>query len=104
MNAEQFKKNPGVENLNTIMTPYFMANLAVKTAVISFTVSAFTQPFQAVLTQMQMPSNTVSGLNGGFFRGLYRGFLPYAVAGQKRGAVAELRSSLTAQWKRKNLK
>lgn len=68
-------------------TPYIIANLAAKTAAISFTVSTFTQPLQAVLTQVQMPAGS-PGLSGGLFRGLYRGFGSYAMAGQKRGAVA----------------
>ena len=80
----------GVKNnsLNSIATPYFLANLGVKTAVISFSVSALTQPFQAILTRLQLPSGAPSALSGGMFRGFYRGFVPYAIAGQKRGAVA----------------
>ncbi|KTC83793.1 hypothetical protein [Legionella brunensis] len=77
---------------------YTMANLSFKTAAISLSVSVFTQPFQAILTQLQHSSGT-SPFAGGFFRSiyrglgssivnLYRGFGPYAMAGQKRGAVA----------------
>lgn len=71
-----------------IITPYAAANLITKTAAISFSVSMCTQPFQAVLTQLQLQSGLPSSLSSGFFRGAYRGFLPYAIAGQKRGAVA----------------
>lgn len=86
---QEIPKKPSVENdISKFGTPYFFANLGFKTGVISFSVSALTQPFQALLTQIQVPTGTPSALSGGMFRGLYRGFLPYAVAGQKRGAVA----------------
>lgn len=75
----------GNQNLFSL-TPYSIANLAVKTAAISFTVSAATQPLQAMLTRLQI--NAPTGFNGGLFRGIYRGFFPYAIAGQKRGAVS----------------
>jgi hypothetical protein len=85
---QEVAKKPIENQLSYLRTPYFMSNLAFKTGVISFSVSALTQPFQAMLTHMQMPTGTPSALSGGLFRGVYRGFLPYAVAGQKRGAVA----------------
>jgi hypothetical protein len=69
-------------------TPYFLSNLALKTGVISFSVSALTQPFQSLLTNIQLSKEVPSALSGGFYRSMYRGFLPYAFAGQKRGAVA----------------
>lgn len=69
-------------------TPYFLSNLALKVGVISFSVSALTQPFQSLLTRIQLANEVPSAVSGGLFRGMYRGFLPYAVAGQKRGAVA----------------
>ncbi|HEN5563816.1 TPA: hypothetical protein U6323_002633 [Legionella pneumophila] len=84
---ERREKNGG--NSPYMLTPYEMANLVFKTGVISFTVSAGTQPFQFLLNKLQFSqSGTPSGLSGGLFRGMYRGFLPYAIAGQKRGAVA----------------
>ncbi|KTD20272.1 periplasmic ligand-binding sensor domain protein [Legionella lansingensis] len=79
--GEQFPKTP-----YSFMTPYTFANLAVKTGTISFSVSLLTQPFNFVLNRIQ--SGTPSAVSGGLFRGMYRGFLPYAIAGQKRGAVA----------------
>ncbi|KTD09134.1 periplasmic ligand-binding sensor domain protein [Legionella gratiana] len=79
--TENNSGNPGFSP-----TPYFLANLGVKTAAISFSVSALTQPFQALLTQLQM--NSLSGVSAGFYRSMYRGFIPYAIAGQKRGAVS----------------
>ena len=75
-------------DLSYATTPYVLANLGYKTAVISFAVSAITQPFQAMLTRIQFASHAPSSISSGLFRGAYRGFLPYAVAGQKRGAVA----------------
>ncbi|HGK7682662.1 TPA: hypothetical protein ACJ6XF_001196 [Legionella pneumophila] len=84
---ERREKNGG--NSPYTLTPYEMVNLVFKTGVISFTVSAGTQPFQFLLNKLQFSqSGTPSGLSGGLFRGMYRGFLPYAIAGQKRGAVA----------------
>nr|HAT8715061.1 hypothetical protein [Legionella jordanis] len=70
--------------------PYVFANLVFKTAAISFSVSAFTQPFQYMLTRMQLPgaSRADSAFKQGLFRSMYRGFGSYAIAGQKRGAVA----------------
>ncbi|RUR09803.1 hypothetical protein [Legionella sp. km772] len=79
------KKTPDTA-LTYASAPYIVSNLVAKTAGISFTVSLVTQPFQSLLTQLQMSGT--SAVSGGLFRGLYRGFLPYAVAGQKRGAVA----------------
>lgn len=71
-----------------LLTTEEIANLVFKTGVISFAVSAGTQPFQYLLNKLQFSqSGTPSGLSGGLFRGMYRGFLPYAIAGQKRGAV-----------------
>ncbi|KTD24671.1 MULTISPECIES: hypothetical protein [Legionella] len=67
-------------------TPYDVGNLTFKTMAISFCVSLVTQPFQIALTRLQQ-SKAESGLNKGTL-GLYRGFLTYAIAGQKRGAVA----------------
>ncbi|HAT6977427.1 TPA: hypothetical protein F8R96_09480 [Legionella pneumophila] len=84
---ERREKKSG--NASYVFTPYDMANLVFKTGVISFTVSAGTQPFQYLLNKLQFSqTGTPSGLSGGLFRGMYRGFLPYAIAGQKRGAVA----------------
>ncbi|KTD69982.1 periplasmic ligand-binding sensor domain protein [Legionella santicrucis] len=80
------ENNSGNQGLPFAPTPYFLANLGIKTAAISFSVSALTQPFQSMLTKLQM--NAPGGFNGGLFRGMYRGFLPYAIAGQKRGAVS----------------
>lgn len=84
----EIPKKPVGNEMSNFGTPYFLANLGFKTGVISFTVSAFTQPFQALLTHIQLPTGSPTALSGGIFRGLYRGFVPYAVAGQKRGAVA----------------
>lgn len=66
-------------------TPYWFANLGIKTFFTSLAVSTVTLPFNALLTHIQMP--TSSPLRNGF-RGLYSGFLPHAIAGQQRGAVA----------------
>lgn len=66
-------------------TPYWFANLGVKTFITSLGVSTVTLPFNAMLTHIQMP--TSSPLRNGF-RGLYSGFIPHAIAGQQRGAVA----------------
>ncbi|KTC91771.1 hypothetical protein [Legionella cincinnatiensis] len=80
------ENNSGNQGLSFSLTPYVLANLGVKTAAISFSVSTLTQPFQAMLTRLQV--NAPSGFNGGLFRSMYRGFVPYAIAGQKRGAVS----------------
>lgn len=78
--------SPRNKKSSYVITPYFLANLSVKTAVISFSVSVATQPLQALLTHFQI-SNGLSAIRGGFFRSLYRGFIPYAISGQKRGAL-----------------
>lgn len=88
MQEKTESKKAGETPVTFEITPYALANLAVKVAGISYTVSLATQPFQAVLTHFQMPSGTSTVFSNGLFRGLYRGMAPYAIAGQKRGAVA----------------
>ncbi|KTD20975.1 periplasmic ligand-binding sensor domain protein [Legionella lansingensis] len=78
--------NSGKKKPSFMLTPYDLTNLTFKTMVISFVVSATTQPFQIVLTRLQQQSSAPSSNKG--LLGLYRGFLSYAIAGQKRGAVA----------------
>ncbi|CEK10303.1 hypothetical protein [Legionella hackeliae] len=85
----EIDKTTDANNNNIYNSPaYMLANVTFKTALISFSVSALTQPFQATLTHFQLQSGATSSLKNGLFRGLYRGFFPYALAGQKRGAVA----------------
>lgn len=72
-----------------LATPYDWANVLVKVPVISFAVSSATQPFQFLLNKLQYSSaGSPSAYSGSAFRHIYRGFFPYALAGQKRGAVA----------------
>lgn len=86
MNEKEANKSSKNQNATFASAPYFVTNLCFKTAVISLSVSTVTQPFKALLNHVQ--TNSLNGLNGGIFRSLWRGFLPYAVAGQQRGAVA----------------
>ncbi|WP_028387916.1 hypothetical protein [Legionella fairfieldensis] len=79
---QKANRNSDESRNNQLITPS-LANLSAKTAIISFSVSVATQPFQAKLNRMQFPSAVSSGL----FRSMYRGFLPHAIAGQQRGVV-----------------
>jgi hypothetical protein len=79
-------QNPKHPEQNFELTAYEVSNLAVKTVAISFSVSLFGQPLQTFLNQSQMkPTLTPKSFA---FRSIYTGFSSYALAGQKRGAVA----------------
>lgn len=77
-------------------TPYQLANMAVKTGIISFTVSFATQPLQSFLNHRQMVQ--LSTPKAYIFRSAYQGFVSFAIAGQKRGMVA-----ITARQSQKHL-
>lgn len=83
---QDHKERDGKKEETTLFDKF--SNLAFKTATISFSVSVINQPVQAFLTRLQLPSGVSSPLSAGCFRGLYRGFLPYMVSGQKRGALS----------------
>jgi hypothetical protein len=87
---ERQETNPSINDTDSQNTPYALLNLAAKTATISFSVSLLTQPFQPLLNWVQRPAGVapLPVTTGGLFRGVYRGFIPHAIAGQKRGAVA----------------
>ncbi|KGP62201.1 hypothetical protein EP47_13890 [Legionella norrlandica] len=88
MQERREKSGGQLSNQTPSFTVYDLSNITFKTAIISFSVSTVTQPFNALLTRMQHSAGTPTGLNGGLFRGLYRGFIPAVIAGQQRGAVA----------------
>jgi len=67
-------------------TPYQLANIAVKTGLISFAVSFITQPMHSFLSHQQMTA--VSTPKAFVFRNVYQGFMSFAIAGQKRGMIA----------------